>query len=56
MSVVGLMNGPYKLECYITQSWKGLACKNCLAYWAKLKSIKNIALTSSDATFLLLLP
>ncbi len=28
-----LMNGPNKLECYITIGWKGLAVTNTLAYW-----------------------
>jgi hypothetical protein len=29
-----LMNGPNKLECYITQHWKGLPKTNSLAYLA----------------------
>jgi hypothetical protein len=28
------MNGPNKLECYITLSWKGFPGTNSLAYWA----------------------
>jgi len=27
------MNGPNKLECYITLGWKGLPGANTLAYW-----------------------
>jgi len=40
------MNGPNKLECYITLSWKGLPGTNSLAYWAnrelqRKKSVVN---------------
>jgi ABC-type lipoprotein release transport system permease subunit len=34
------MNGPNKLECYITLGWKGLLGTNALAYWARL-NVKN---------------
>ncbi len=30
------MNGPNKLECYITLGWTGLPGTNTLAYWAHL--------------------
>jgi hypothetical protein len=29
------MNGPNKLECYITLGWKGLLGINTIAYWAQ---------------------
>jgi hypothetical protein len=34
-------NGPIKLECYITLSWKRLSGTNILAYWAHSKFVEN---------------
>jgi hypothetical protein len=34
-------DAPNKLECYITQVWKGLPAQNTLAYWAHFKSLKE---------------
>jgi hypothetical protein len=34
---VGLMNGPHKLECFITICSTGLPVTNTLAYWATKK-------------------
>ncbi len=28
-----LMNGPSRLQCFITLSWNGLICTNILAFW-----------------------
>jgi len=36
------MNGPDKLECYITQDWKGLPVTNTLAYRAHFVSYEKI--------------
>jgi hypothetical protein len=29
------MNGPKKLDCYISLVWKGLPGKNALGYWTQ---------------------
>ncbi len=31
---LSLMNGPKRLECYITLGWKGLQGRNTRSYWA----------------------
>ncbi len=35
------MNGPNKLECYITPGWKGLLETNNLGYWAHSQVTKK---------------
>ncbi len=39
---VYLMNGPSKLESYITLGWKGMSKTNTLAYWAHSKVTKKM--------------
>jgi hypothetical protein len=36
------MNGPNKLESYITFDWKSLQWTNTLAYWDQLKVMKKM--------------
>ncbi len=39
------MNGPNKLECYITQYWKGLQGTNAPPYWAHLEVMNKYILS-----------
>ncbi len=42
------MNGLTKLECHITQGWKGLQGTNTLAYWLHKLVMKNPGLYRRD--------
>jgi hypothetical protein len=41
-----LLNGPNKLECYITQGWEGLSGTNTLADWAHSYVWKKIVVNT----------
>ena len=41
------MNGPNKLECYITLGWKGLPGKRSLAFWTISISCKEFSSCST---------
>jgi len=46
-----IMDGPNKLECYITLDWIGSPVTNNLVYWAHSEAMKKMNCCEYDSMF-----